>query len=336
MEKLLSVIVPLFNGEKYIGKCLESLIHQNIEPEKYEILVINDGSTDNGVKIAENYSKEYSQIKVITQKNGGLSSARNTGIRNSSGRYLCFVDSDDFIVENTLKSILQIAIDNYFEILTYGIVGGQEDEFTNKKYCRNFSEIEAAQSGIRYIADHNYNNGAWYYLISKDFIIKHNLYFEEGRYCEDGMFTTKAFLLAERMSAVHADVYCYVRHAGTITTSKNMTHLLKVIDDFIYAIHYLTSLIEEHKNKMSVACYERCISRRNSYLFFLFIRMYKSNLPNARIKEIIGSLSAEGLYPFGRMLKKDYKNKKFSILWYIMNHRGLYLLLCRFNSILKK
>ena len=102
----LSIIIPVYNVEKYIEKCLLSCIKQDISYEDYEIVVVNDGSPDNSITIVERIAKDYSNIRIINQENQGLSGARNTGMKHAKGNYIWFVDSDDYIEENCLGRIV--------------------------------------------------------------------------------------------------------------------------------------------------------------------------------------------------------------------------------------
>ena len=117
--KLLSIIVPVYNVEKYLSKCLDSLLAQDIPISDYEIIIVNDGSTDSSLVIAESYSQTNSNIRVISQLNKGLGGARNTGIRSSEGKYLFFVDSDDTIQKNTLKPLLECMESKKLQVLRF-------------------------------------------------------------------------------------------------------------------------------------------------------------------------------------------------------------------------
>ena len=114
-----SVIVPVYNVEKYLAKCLDSLINQ--EFFNYEIIVVNDGSTDNSQEIIEEYAKRYDIIKDVFKKNGGLSSARNYGLEKASGKYITFVDSDDYVDENMYLKMYEKAKSGNFDIVTSDI-----------------------------------------------------------------------------------------------------------------------------------------------------------------------------------------------------------------------
>ena len=112
----LSIIIPMFNVEKYINQCLNSLIHQDISSSNYEIVIINDGSTDSSYLKASVFQEKYPHVKIYTQQNSGVSSARNKGIEISSGEYFFFIDADDYIALNSLKGIVNLANDKQLDM----------------------------------------------------------------------------------------------------------------------------------------------------------------------------------------------------------------------------
>ena len=105
---LLTIIVPTYNVEEFIANCLDSLLDQDISTNDYEILVVNDGATDNSARIAGTYADKHEHIRLINQANMGLSEARNTGLRQAKGKYIYFLDSDDYIAKNTFGLILSL------------------------------------------------------------------------------------------------------------------------------------------------------------------------------------------------------------------------------------
>ncbi len=114
MNDLISVIVPVYNVEKYLNRCVESIVNQSYK--NIEIILINDGSTDNSRKICDSWSEKDSRIKVIHKKNGGVSSARNTGLDAAMGKYICFVDSDDFVKPEMVAQVYNAMVDTDSEI----------------------------------------------------------------------------------------------------------------------------------------------------------------------------------------------------------------------------
>ena len=117
----ISVIIPLYNCEKYINKAIKSLLNQTYDFRKIEVLLINDGSSDTSLEIAKNYAKKYSNIKVFSHENKGVSYTRNVGLKNALGAYITFLDADDYISNNTIKNLVNFFDNNSdkIDILTY-------------------------------------------------------------------------------------------------------------------------------------------------------------------------------------------------------------------------
>lgn len=119
MDKLISVIVPIYNVEKYLTKCIESIINQTYE--NLEIILVDDGSPDNCPIICDEYAKRDSRVKVIHKKNGGLSDARNAGLDIATGEYIMFIDSDDFVEIDMMESMMNNMIDNNVDLVVCNI-----------------------------------------------------------------------------------------------------------------------------------------------------------------------------------------------------------------------
>ena len=117
MKPLLTVVIPVYNVEKYLKRCIESILIQ--EWKNYDILLVDDGSTDNSPQICDDYAKAYEFISVIHKKNGGLSAARNTGISHAEGEYVYFPDSDDWIEPDTFISLAEVVESQKFDIISF-------------------------------------------------------------------------------------------------------------------------------------------------------------------------------------------------------------------------
>lgn len=180
-----SVIVPVYNQERYLEECISSIRRQTLA--EWECLIINDGSSDSSGEIARRFSEADSRIRYFEQKNGGVSSARNLGMQRASGRYLCFVDGDDFIDAAFLKHLLD-ASDR----------GASDLTVAGKLFCDRFppDKIPALPTcGI---------------FLRREFPLKNNLEFPEGIHpCEDGLFSHFALALAEKISFCPKAVYHY-------------------------------------------------------------------------------------------------------------------------------
>ena len=115
----LTILISLYNKEKYIERCLKSLIEQDVSPNMYEIIIVDDGSKDSGGLIVQNYAKKHQNIKLISQLNQGASAARNRGLEAASGDYLYFLDADDYLNTNVLNYLLELGEQNDLEILEF-------------------------------------------------------------------------------------------------------------------------------------------------------------------------------------------------------------------------
>ncbi len=333
---ILSIIIPLYNCENEIKRCLSSII-DNIEnsnnyQREIEVIVVNDGSTDNSLNIAQQIANNYTFIKIISQNNLGVSEARNTGIKIATGKYIWFIDSDDYIPYDTIRYLIQIIIKNNLEILSFSSVCGTLTHLENYKIKQNFNDLSNIISGIEYIANYQYTPYLWKYIFRKQLIIDNNIYFAAGKTIgEDTLFTTSLFLLATRFASVDAECYYYVTRENSITHNQNITHQDKLIDDYIYVAKHLSELLTTISKEKH---YTRIEDRRNSFIFFALIKVLRY-LPN-RVNEVINILKQENLYPFRQLSPNNYPGIKYRILCWCMNRQYIWKSLCKLKSLLTK
>ncbi len=215
-----SIIVPVYNIEKYLAKCLDSLINQTLED--IEIICVNDGSTDNSAEILNEYAQKDCRIKIINQDNAGLSAARNTGINAANGEYIGYVDSDDWIDLNFYEKLYNAAKDTDADIAVAGIkrVGG---EHYKEKVFLKFEEpatTENTDEKFRLcdIPDKSY---VWNKIYKLSEIKKHNLYFRVGVNYEDIIYAPKIIHTLKRLTTVPDTYYYYLKRRGSIVAQKS-------------------------------------------------------------------------------------------------------------------
>lgn len=227
---LISIIVPVYNVKEQLPRCIESLINQSYK--NIEIILVNDGSTDESPLICENYKKIDSRIKVIHKKNGGLSEARNFGIYESKGKYILFVDSDDFIEKDACERFIKILKNKKVDI----IVGEAREINKNKiSYMKHSNLInEKEYSSIDYIKKsvkvNEWYAPSWLNLYRKEFIDNNYLYFKKGILHEDMQILPIVFLKAEKIIYMKDYFYNYVIREGSITQEKNKKKLNCLLD----------------------------------------------------------------------------------------------------------
>ena len=211
-----SVIVPVYNQEQYLEECISSIRRQTLA--EWECIIVNDGSSDSSGEIARRFSEEDSRIRCLEQENRGVSSARNLGMRHASGRYLCFVDGDDFIDAAFLKHLLDASNRGASDLTVAG-----------KLFCDRFppDKIPALPTcGI---------------FLRREFPLKNNLEFPEGIHpCEDGLFSHFVLALTEKISFCPEAVYHYRQHE-----QGNHHQIRKRTADILPMIPRWLSLIEE-------------------------------------------------------------------------------------------
>lgn len=214
----LSIIIPVFNVEKYIERCITSCINQNLPENEYEIIVVNDGSPDNSPQIAENIAKNYKNIIIIHRINGGLSAARNTGLKVAKGEYVWFVDSDDWIETNCLKQLTDTLLRENLDALVINGIRVINDEFrpnpprvlTNK-----------TMSGKEYLNNTLVNCAAVITIYKRSILINNELWFMEGIYHEDAEFTPRAYHYIKKISIKNFHFYYNLLNAASITQTIN-------------------------------------------------------------------------------------------------------------------
>ncbi len=231
----IAVIIPVYNVEKYLGQCIESVINQDFKD--MEILLIDDGSTDYSGKICDEYKGKDSRIRVIHKKNGGLSDARNVGIKEAVAEYLLFLDSDDYWMDNSLYEINKCIKENT-EVIFLSMAKffdrtntmERNFEYLDENRIRNKSKREV----FKYLSEINkFPGSACTKLVSRKTIIDNNLFFEKDLISEDIDWSIRLLLCCNEFDVCNIDFYAY-RKQRNESISSNIK--LKNVEDLLYII----------------------------------------------------------------------------------------------------
>lgn len=257
----ISIIVPVYNVSKYLAKCLDSLICQDLKPEEYEIIVVNDGSTDNSEEISRQYEEKYSNIKVVRQENQGLSGARNTGIKLANGKYIQFVDSDDYLEPNVLRTLVdKIEFDN-LDVLRFNYQNVNEDYKVYEPYKEHKPYVDYRDEvcdGLTFLTERlGYACYAVQFLIKSELLKKEGNTFKSGIYFEDTEWTPRILTQAKRVTSTDLIVYNYLLRQGSITNSVSVEKKRKVLED---KMQLVSSLKQQMLDKADKRWYEGMIS----------------------------------------------------------------------------
>lgn len=237
-----SVIIPAFNLENYISRCLDSVLKQDLAYNEYEILVINDGSTDQTKEKVSLYTERNSNIFLFNKTNGGVSSARNMGIENAKGEYILFVDGDDWLVENVLSTMYSKLKADALEVASFSYKKIYNNIELNKEVA--LKESTEVTSGLDFIIQSATNDFyPWLYSISNSFLKKHELLFNTSiSFCEDKEFLIRTLSLTQRFKGFELVYYNYYigRDQAVSTTFKN-----KHVTDLVNANFLIYSFAED-------------------------------------------------------------------------------------------
>lgn len=229
----LSIIVPIYKVEPYLRKCVDSLLAQDLNQEEYEIILVDDGSPDDCGKIADEYAAKFGNVRVIHQENGGLSVARNAGIKEAQGKYIQFVDSDDYLEPDVLGSLVGRAERDDLDVLrfNYRNVNERYEEFwPNKTPKQTWGYEESVVDGVTFLNERlGFACYAVQFLIRKelltDSLFKPNIYFE------DVEWTPRMLSKAKRTASIKSIVYNYLYRGTSLSRNVSESHRRKSIND---------------------------------------------------------------------------------------------------------
>ena len=307
-----TVIVPIYNVEKYIDKCIESLLSQTYN--NIEIILVDDGSTDESGNIADQYAESYNNILVIHKENGGLSSARNAGIKIAKGQWIAFVDSDDYVRKDYVSKLLEIATNSDADV---AVCNKEPVGFKKKK---SFEWPSTVLSGREAIEERFYlqcSSQIWLYLFKAKTFRENDIYFPEGRNYESTTVIVKALYNANRVAFTNEKLYYYVNRKGSISHDK---YSEKNCKDMLISAEDLNSFLDKTSTNFKYApYYEYCII--NSALNYMS-RSHASRIYTKRIwqntrKQLIS------LYPKVEFPSFKIKLKR-SILLFLSCNQSLY------------
>lgn len=224
-----SFIVPVYNTEKYLKKCLDSLVNQTYK--NFEIIVVNDGSTDKSSNIISKYQKKYKNIIVIDKENEGLSMARNRGVQKSSGKYIIFVDSDDYVSNKLLEEVDKKIDDS--DILRFQIATEDEEYTKINEYHEESFESMCGYDAFKYLSSYHFVEPAWCYVIRKNYYIENKFSFKKGVYHEDFGLIPYVIYKARKVKSIDFIGYYYIQRNGSIMNNNDYKKTVKKAFDMI-------------------------------------------------------------------------------------------------------
>lgn len=291
----LSLILPIFNTEKYLHDTFKSILDQDIDQNLYEIVVVNDGSTDSSPDIIQKFNDCFLNFKYCSQENKGVSAARNRGLALASGEYILFLDADDMLRKDAfsfmLKSIEQEAADLWFCSHSYSpqLALYAPDDFLSEVYFPVF---------------------VWKTCIRRAFIKENNLKFSEGYILEDGVFLLEAVLKAKKIVTLNHDLVKHRRSENSLmrdysSPKKNRN----MIASFVFVINRYRQFLDENRASLSPRACRNLTEREESFIFFMYFRMIRYKYTDREIEKKLSEIEFRSfaVFPGPHVNKISYK-----------------------------
>jgi len=332
---VISWIVPAYNVEAFIVQCLQTLVSAGLHVGDYEIIVVNDGSTDNTLKIVNDYASSIPEIKVVTQENQGVSATRNNAIELAQGEYIHFVDSDDYVTNvKHLAQCIRYASKNNLDVLVFGSQNVSyyslpSNEKNNKENEILFSDV---MDGQTLWEKFSFVNMVWTYLIKRQFIIDNNLLFVPGILMEDFKYNIDVFCLAKRCVKADVIIYSYRHNPNSILHDSSIKKQQKLIDGFIFNANYYHEIVNDKEKKLKDGAKQVLKEQVNQILLFGMMRAFKID----KIHYYITELRKVHLYPFEWVTHPDYQMKKIKLFHMISQHELLVVFLSKLFKLYGK
>lgn len=296
-----SIIIPVYNVEEYLDRCLKSILNQTYS--NYEVIIVNDGSPDNSDNIIKSYEKEDKRFKGYKKVNGGLSDARNYGLKYATGDYLIFIDADDYIENNYLKKINDVLEKNKdIDVLKFKIKLVDEGENLirmenglNKEGVTSFDELVKLE----------FLEPAWSYVYKLSFWKENNFTYLKGMIHEDFGLTPEILMKANKIYYLNSYLYNYVQRNGSIMSSNNKEKLHKKAYDMLYQYDRLIKINYNKDTKVYKSFLANALISKTNTLDKEEQKKYKEEL---RKRKVIDNLIDD-------TLKRKIKKIIYKIFW---------------------
>ena len=308
----ISVIVPVYNVEKYIGKCLDSLVNQTLKD--IEVIVVNDGSPDDSQKIIDKYAAKYKNVKSYIKKNGGISDARNYGLKYAKGEYIAFVDSDDYVDNTMMEKLYNKAIEGSYDVVECNLhMVDERDRLIKDVYHTLSKNINSLDGKKEYMLD--MYTSVWNKIYKKS-LFDYGIRFKKGVWFEDVEFLYKLIPFVKTIGFVNENLYYYVQHDGSITKTFD-NRLFCYVDNWNGVVEFYkeNNLYDEYYNELEYS-YVR-------YLYASFLRQ-SLNYKDKKMYDKTVEMSLENV-------KNNFSNYRKNKYFY-KSVKGIYLIL--FNKVL--
>lgn len=333
-ELLLTYIVPVYNTERYLLRCLNSILAQGLTDGDYEVLVVDDGSTDGSRDRVADFARLHPQVHLIIQENAGVSAARNRALDKARGRYVQFVDSDDYLQDGMMACLLQRAVDENLDVLQFNNLSVDPDGVVSPAPADTAVETTPVMAGADFLRGHSLTPYVWRFLVRREFLDAHQWRFNTSLIvCEDGALIAEFMLAAQRMAGSVDAPYCYVNRNDSAMHNPDREHLQRRIFSQIDSAASIDATARGYELQMGQSVPISVTGLRNVYLYFAMTRALTTGCVDAAVER----MRQAGLFPFPCVgPESNYKGAKWKYIHRLMMHPRLWSLLSKLYLAIKK
>lgn len=304
---LISFIVPVYNSESTLESCVKSLLDQGLDSGTFEILLVNDGSSDGSAQLCETLSARHDPVRVLNQDHKGLPDSRNKGIKEAKGEWLCFVDSDDTLVPGGVSSLLKycepdIDLVRFYCNIYYGSVPA-------KTGCDNPGAEIFRGNGHGYLRQFGFETFCWNYLYRKSFLETKGLEFYSGIVAEDFRFIFDVMMANPGVVSLDSVIYQYYIRPGSQSMARDEAQSRRRVKDMAGSLEHIIKELDPIKDS-DHALYDNCFRRIDGKMLAIYSRVLTANYSSKEYLSLIKSFRASGLLP----LRSGAMNKVWSKL----------------------
>lgn len=291
-----SVVIPIYNAAGTIVRCVESVIASGLPEGDYEIILVNDGSTDDSGKVCDSFARRYPFIRVVNQDNKGVSAARNNGVALATGEYVCFCDSDDYLASDGLRDVIRHCGEGIDMVRYYCDFVFQDDRKPKTPVDRKEGKVTFQGTGKEYLRRFGIETFCWNYLYRREFLLSNGLFFTTGIIAEDIDFMFRVMMADPMIISLDAHVYQYSIRPNSISTDKSQGQSRRFATDLAGSLIKIESILKDYRIS-DPSLYFSCRKSIETRLITLFSRTLSSDFSKEEFKAFIQSLKAAGLLP---------------------------------------
>lgn len=333
----LSILIPMYNAQDFIGRCLDSLVRQDLTKDEYEILIMDDGSTDKSVETVQAYTKQHEFIHLFTKVNEGAYTTRNKLLQLAQGEYIYNVDADDYIQPYTLQLLLKAGREKSVDLLGFKTSVTKSTTLTDKFYQDEIKDIPNVISGPEFLERYkNFRVEVWWYLIRREFLEANRLLFSNNQYNADVIFTINCYLKAEKVLFFTQVIYFYYQSPYSIMRNTERGKILKRLEYSYDMIIDFSILINKFIASTSLKEKENILNnlsfRRDTFLFFLIIRILRTKFKSQKLNFYIETLTEVNAYPIKNFMCKEHNRLTYKILLFLINKPNLLKFINRLSN----